>query len=91
MHDPGQVIWLDLQLAQIERTMGYEQGRIGIEAHAENATGLDLVTAGFPCQDISTAGRGRRDQGRNACGTTSLRLSASYDPPTFLCTRTFPA
>jgi citrate lyase subunit beta/citryl-CoA lyase len=36
----SQVQWLDLTLAQIEKTMGYEVGRIGIEAQIENAQGL---------------------------------------------------
>jgi citrate lyase subunit beta/citryl-CoA lyase len=36
----GQVQWLDITLTQIERTMGYEPGRIGIEAQIENAQGL---------------------------------------------------
>src|SRR6266568_673886 len=36
----AQVQWLDMTLAQIEKTMGYEVGRIGIEAQIENAQGL---------------------------------------------------
>jgi citrate lyase subunit beta / citryl-CoA lyase len=36
----AQVQWLDLTLTQIEKTMGYEVGRIGIEAQIENAQGL---------------------------------------------------
>lgn len=36
----AQVQWLDLLLTQIEKTMGYEVGRIGIEAQIENAEGL---------------------------------------------------
>jgi citrate lyase subunit beta/citryl-CoA lyase len=36
----AQVHWLDLTLSQIEKTMGYEVGRIGIEAQIENAQGL---------------------------------------------------
>jgi citrate lyase subunit beta/citryl-CoA lyase len=39
----AQVAWLDLTLAQIEKTMGYEVGRIGIEAQIENAAGLIAV------------------------------------------------
>jgi citrate lyase subunit beta/citryl-CoA lyase len=35
-----QVAWLDLLLTQIEKTMGYEVGRIGIEAQIEDAQGL---------------------------------------------------
>ncbi|MCP3798597.1 CoA ester lyase [Allokutzneria sp. A3M-2-11 16] len=41
----GQVAWLDLTLTQIEKTMGYEVGRIGIEAQIENAKGLVEVDA----------------------------------------------
>ncbi len=37
---PEQVVALDLLLTQIETTMGYEVGRIGIEAQIENALGL---------------------------------------------------
>ncbi|MEU4329386.1 HpcH/HpaI aldolase/citrate lyase family protein [Nonomuraea dietziae] len=40
VQDPTQVIWLDTLLTQIERTMGFEAGRIGIEAQIENARGL---------------------------------------------------
>jgi citrate lyase subunit beta / citryl-CoA lyase len=40
-----QVAWLDLTLTQIEKTMGYEVGRIGIEAQIENAKGLVNVDA----------------------------------------------
>jgi len=36
----AQVQWLDLMLTQIEKTMGYQVGRIGIEAQIENAQGL---------------------------------------------------
>jgi citrate lyase subunit beta / citryl-CoA lyase len=36
----AQVSWLDLTLTQIEKTMGHEVGRIGIEAQLENAAGL---------------------------------------------------
>src|SRR5919204_6684568 len=32
-----QMAWLDLTLTQIEKTMGYEVGKIGIEAQIENA------------------------------------------------------
>src|SRR3954462_7075876 len=39
----AQVEWLDLLLRQIELTMGYEEGRIGIEAQIENALGLTNV------------------------------------------------
>ncbi len=37
---PEQVVALDNLLTQIEKTMGYEVGRIGIEAQIENALGL---------------------------------------------------
>ena len=40
-----QVVALDLLLTQIEKTMGYEVGRIGIEAQIENAQGLIAVNA----------------------------------------------
>src|ERR1041384_268134 len=40
-----QVHALDLLLTQIEKTMGYEVGRIGIEAQIENAQGLVNVNA----------------------------------------------
>ena len=45
VQDAGQVVWLDLLLTQIEKTMGYEVGRIGIEAQIENAKGLVDVDA----------------------------------------------
>jgi citrate lyase subunit beta/citryl-CoA lyase len=38
-----QVVWLDLLLSQIEKTMGLDVGRIGIEAQIENAAGLIAV------------------------------------------------
>ncbi len=40
-----QVAWLDMTLTQIEKTMGYPVGRIGIEAQIENAQGLIAVDA----------------------------------------------
>ena len=40
-----QVVALDLLLTQIEKTMGFEVGRIGIEAQIENAAGLVNVDA----------------------------------------------
>src|SRR5919112_2475862 len=40
-----QVVALDLLLTQIETTMGFEVGRIGIEAQIENAQGLNNVNA----------------------------------------------
>ncbi|MDP9797948.1 citrate lyase subunit beta/citryl-CoA lyase [Catenuloplanes nepalensis] len=45
------VEWLDLTLTQIERTLGLEAGRIGIEAQIENAAGLvdvDAIAAASP-------------------------------------------
>ncbi len=42
---PEQVHWLDQLLTQIEKTMGYEVGGIGIEAQIENAKGLVNVDA----------------------------------------------
>jgi citrate lyase subunit beta/citryl-CoA lyase len=46
-----QVVALDLMLSQIEATMGFEVGRIGIEAQIENALGLvnvDAIAAASP-------------------------------------------
>jgi citrate lyase subunit beta/citryl-CoA lyase len=46
-----QVIALDTLLTQIEKTMGFEVGRIGIEAQIENALGLinvDAIAAASP-------------------------------------------
>ncbi|MGZ4595847.1 MAG: HpcH/HpaI aldolase/citrate lyase family protein [Actinomycetes bacterium] len=40
-----QVVWLDVLLRQIEETMGFEVGRIGIEAQIENPAGLIAVDA----------------------------------------------
>jgi len=42
---PEQVVSLDLLLTQIEKTVGLEVGRIGIEAQIENALGLINVDA----------------------------------------------
>ncbi len=42
---PEQVVALDVLLTQIETTMGYDVGRIGIEAQIENALGLINVDA----------------------------------------------
>jgi citrate lyase subunit beta/citryl-CoA lyase len=41
----AQVQWLDMLLTQIEKTNGFEVGRIGIEAQIENAQGLLAVDA----------------------------------------------
>jgi len=46
-----QVVALDTLLTQIEKTMGFEVGRIGIEAQIENAIGLinvDAIAASSP-------------------------------------------
>ena len=51
VQDAAQVQWLDLTLTQIEKTMGLEVGRIGIEAQIENAQGLiaiDAIAAASP-------------------------------------------
>ncbi|MEV4471615.1 CoA ester lyase [Nonomuraea sp. NPDC049504] len=40
VQDSTEIVWLDTLLTQIEKTMGYEVGRIGIEAQIENARGL---------------------------------------------------
>jgi citrate lyase subunit beta/citryl-CoA lyase len=42
---PEQVVMLDTLMTQIETTMGYEVGRIAIEAQIENAKGLIAVDA----------------------------------------------
>jgi citrate lyase subunit beta / citryl-CoA lyase len=49
--DAGQVKALDTLLTQIEKTMGFQVGRIGIEAQIENARGLmnvDEIAAASP-------------------------------------------
>src|SRR6516165_3878678 len=49
--DAGQVRALDLLLTQIEKTVGLQVGRIGIEAQIENARGLvnvDAIAAASP-------------------------------------------
>ncbi|WP_055549217.1 CoA ester lyase [Streptomyces sp. NBRC 110028] len=43
VQDAQAVVALDLLLTQIEKTMGFEVGRIGIEAQIENARGLNNV------------------------------------------------
>jgi citrate lyase subunit beta/citryl-CoA lyase len=45
VQNPEQVVALDLLLTQIEKTMGFEVGGIGIEAQIENAQGLIAVDA----------------------------------------------
>ena len=49
VQDDGQVRALDMLLTQVEKTMGLQVGRIGIEAQIENARGLVNV------DDIATA------------------------------------
>ncbi|MFC7326571.1 HpcH/HpaI aldolase/citrate lyase family protein [Marinactinospora rubrisoli] len=49
--DAGHVRWLDTLLTQIERSVGLEPGRIGIEAQIEDARGLvnvDEIAAASP-------------------------------------------
>ena len=51
VQDAAQIMALDLLLTQIEKTMGFEVGRIGIEAQIENARGLvnvDEIAAASP-------------------------------------------
>ncbi|HEV2634745.1 MAG TPA: CoA ester lyase [Actinocrinis sp.] len=51
VQDAAQIQWLDLLLTQIEKTVGLEVGRIGIEAQIENAKGLvnvDEIAAASP-------------------------------------------
>ncbi len=42
---PGDVVWLDTLLTQVERAMGLPVGGIGVEAQIENAKGLVAVDA----------------------------------------------
>jgi citrate lyase subunit beta / citryl-CoA lyase len=52
---PEHIVWLDLLLRQIEETMGYEVGRIGIEAQIENALGLiNIKDIAFASDRIET-------------------------------------
>ncbi len=51
VQDAAQVVALDTLLTQIEKTVGLEVGRIGIEAQIENAVGLvnvDAIAAASP-------------------------------------------
>lgn len=43
--DPSHVAWLDLLLGQLERELGLQLGRIGIEAQVEDAAGLVHIDA----------------------------------------------
>jgi citrate lyase subunit beta/citryl-CoA lyase len=45
VQDATQVQWLDLLLTQIEKSLGLEVGRLGIEAQIENAAGLVNIDA----------------------------------------------
>ncbi|MEV4095128.1 HpcH/HpaI aldolase/citrate lyase family protein [Streptosporangium saharense] len=45
VEDPGQVVWLDTLLTQIEKANGLPVGRIGVEAQIESARGLVNVDA----------------------------------------------
>src|SRR6201999_1351888 len=45
VQNAAQVATLDTLLTQIEKTMGFEVGRIGIEVQIENAQGLIAVDA----------------------------------------------
>jgi citrate lyase subunit beta/citryl-CoA lyase len=45
VQSPEQVVALDLLLTQIERSLGFDVGRIGIEVQIENARGLLAVDA----------------------------------------------
>jgi citrate lyase subunit beta/citryl-CoA lyase len=51
VQNPEQIVALDTLLTQIEKTMGLEVGRLGIEAQIENAMGLinvDAIAAASP-------------------------------------------
>jgi citrate lyase subunit beta / citryl-CoA lyase len=51
VQDAAHVQWLDLLLTQIEKSLGLEVGRLGIEAQIENAAGLvnvDAIAAASP-------------------------------------------
>jgi citrate lyase subunit beta/citryl-CoA lyase len=51
VQDASQVRWLDITVTQIEKALGLEVGRIGIEAQIENAAGLvnvDAIAAASP-------------------------------------------
>jgi citrate lyase subunit beta / citryl-CoA lyase len=52
---PAHVAWLDLTLTQLERALGLEVGRIGIEPQIEDAAGLlavDAIAAGPRVQAV---------------------------------------
>jgi len=59
--DASHVQWLDRLLTQIERAMGYEPGRIGIEAQIEDARGMvnaDAIAASSPRLEALAFGPG---------------------------------
>ncbi|MDL4772093.1 MULTISPECIES: HpcH/HpaI aldolase/citrate lyase family protein [Thermomonosporaceae] len=59
--DASHVQWLDRLLTQIERAMGYEPGRIGIEAQIEDARGMvaiDAIAAASPRLETLVFGPG---------------------------------
>ncbi|MBA9003878.1 HpcH/HpaI aldolase/citrate lyase family protein [Thermomonospora cellulosilytica] len=61
VQEPGDVRWLDRLLTQIETTMGYEVGRIGIEAQIEDARGMtdiDAIAASSPRLETLVFGPG---------------------------------
>jgi citrate lyase subunit beta / citryl-CoA lyase len=61
VRDASHVRWLDRLLTQIERAMGYEPGRIGIEAQIEDARGLvevDAIAAASPRLETLVFGPG---------------------------------
>ncbi|MFD0901095.1 HpcH/HpaI aldolase/citrate lyase family protein [Actinomadura sediminis] len=61
VRDPSHVQWLDRLLTQIEAAMGYEPGRIGIEAQIEDARGMtriDDIAASSPRLETLVFGPG---------------------------------
>ncbi|MEW2352668.1 CoA ester lyase [Spirillospora sp. NPDC029432] len=61
VQDASHVQWLDRLLTQIERAMGYEEGRIGIEAQIEDARGMvniDAIAASSPRLETLVFGPG---------------------------------
>ncbi|GAA2142386.1 HpcH/HpaI aldolase/citrate lyase family protein [Actinomadura napierensis] len=59
--DAAHVQWLDRLLTQIERAMGFEPGRIGIEAQIEDAKGMvniDAIAASSPRLESLVLGPG---------------------------------
>ncbi|MEU6749894.1 CoA ester lyase [Spirillospora sp. NPDC046719] len=59
--DASHVRWLDRLLTQIERAMGFEEGRIGIEAQIEDAKGMvniDEIAASSPRLEALVFGPG---------------------------------